>query len=229
MAVDPCTEYNLLLAAEDFVPVMLAGAGTVVLGLAAGRALPSVRVPALLAGALVTVGGLAKAIWKLLVAAEPCRNYPFLENMLFPCLAFGFAGIACALVGVRKGRPVAWWPFLVLPVLGSVAAVWIWDTGPLLAVSAINAVLIGILAIGIALREQHRLGAALFVVYIVGTLVLPPLAARPNQSLELQWAEQATNTLVQLCFLLGAFGLRRRVGTGTTESTTTTSRVGVPS
>ena len=28
---------------------------------------------------------------------RPCRNYPFLENLLFPCLAFGFAGIACAL------------------------------------------------------------------------------------------------------------------------------------
>ncbi|MEQ6903313.1 hypothetical protein [Nocardioides sp. YIM 152588] len=227
MAVDPCTEYNLLLAVEDFVPVVLAGAGSVVLGLAAGRALPPVRVPALLAGALVTLGGLAKAVWKLLVAAEPCRDYPFLEHMLFPCLAFGFAGIACALLGVRRGRQVAWWPFLVLPVLGSIAALAVWDTGPLLVVAAIGAVAVGVLGIQIALRERHRVGAALFVVYIVGTLVLPPLAARPHQSLELQWAEQATNTLVQLCFLLGAFGLRRRVGTSATEPAPT--QVGVPS
>ena len=34
----------------------------------------------------------------------------------------------------------------------------------------------------------------LFVFYIVGTLVLPPLAARPHQSEQLQWGEQATNT-----------------------------------
>ena len=47
MAIDPCTEYGLALAAEDFVPVLLAGAGTVVLALAAGRAVPRLRVPAL--------------------------------------------------------------------------------------------------------------------------------------------------------------------------------------
>ena len=40
MAVDPCTEYGLALALEDFVPVLLAGAGTVVLGQYAGRVLP---------------------------------------------------------------------------------------------------------------------------------------------------------------------------------------------
>jgi len=210
MAIDPCTEYGLALAAEDFVPVLLAGAGTVVLGLAAGRALPAVRVPALLAGALVTLGGLAKAIWKLLVAAEPCHNYPVLENMLFPCLAFGFAGIACALVGVWRGRPVPWWPFLVLPVLGGLASIAVWDTWPLLIVSAVAAVFIGVLSIRLALRDHDRLGAVLFTVYIVGTLVLPPLAGRPHQSEELQWGEQATNTLVQLSFLLGALRLLRR-------------------
>ena len=104
MAVDPCTEYGLALAIEDFVPVLLAGAGTVVLGLAAGRSLPAVRVPALLAGALVTLGGFAKATWKTLVAAEPCRDYPFLEHMLFPCLAFGFAGHRLGALG-RPARP----------------------------------------------------------------------------------------------------------------------------
>ncbi|GAA1765703.1 hypothetical protein GCM10009795_010340 [Nocardioides hankookensis] len=210
MAVDPCTEYGLALALEDFVPVLLAGAGTVVLGQYAGRVLPAVRVPALLAGALVFVGGLAKATWKLLVASEPCRNYPFLENMLFPCLAFGFAGIACALLGVWRRQQVPWWPFLVLPVLGAAAAVAVWDTWPLLIVAALGAVLVGVLAIRLSLRDGDRLGAALFVVYIVGTLVLPPLAGRPDQSESLQWGEQSTNTLVQLCFLLGSLRLLRR-------------------
>ena len=210
MAIDPCTEYGLALAAEDFVPVLLAGAGTLVLGLAAGRTLPSVRVPALLAGALVTLGGLAKATWKLLVASEPCRNYPVLENLLFPCLAFGFAGIACVLVGVWRGRQASWWPFLVLPVVGGVAALAVGDTWPLLIVAAIGAVFVGVLAIRLSLRNHDRVGAALFVFYIVGTLVLPPLAGRPHQSEQLQWGEQATNTLVQLSFLLGAPRLLRR-------------------
>jgi hypothetical protein len=211
MAVDPCTEYGLALAGEDFVPVLLAGLGTLVLGQYAGRVLPAVRVPALLAGALVTLGGLAKAVWKLLVAAEPCRNYPVLENLLFPCLAFGFAGIACALVGVWRRRQAPWWPFLLLPVLGGAAALAVWDTWPLLIVSAIGAVLVGVLASRLCRRDGDRLGAVLFVVYIVGTLVLPPLAGRPDQSQELQWGEQLTNTVVQLCFLLGALRLRARV------------------
>ena len=211
MAVDPCTEYGLALALEDFVPVLLAGAGTVVLGQAAGRVLPAVRVPALLAGALVTLGGFCKALWKTLVAAEPCRNYPVLENMLFPCLAFGFVGIACALVGVWRGKQVPWWPFLVVPGAGAVAALAVGDTWPLLIVSAIGAVFVGVLGIRLSLRYGFRAGAVFYVVYIVGTLVLPPLAARPHQSEEVQWMEQATNTVVQLCFLLGAIGIRKRV------------------
>lgn len=213
MAIDPCTEYGLALAIEDFVPVLLAGAGSVVLARAAGRVLPAVRLPALLAGALVTLGGLAKAVWKLLVAAEPCRDYPFLEQLLFPCLAFGFAGVACALVGVWRGRPAPWLPFLGLPVLGGIAALALMDTWPLLVVAAFGAVTVGCLGIRLALRDGDQVAAGLYVVYIAGTLVLPPLAARPHQSQELQWAEQLTNSVVQLCFLLGALRLLARVRT----------------
>jgi hypothetical protein len=211
MAVDPCTEYGLALALEDFVPVLLAGTGSVVLAQAAGRVLPAVRIPALLAGALITLGGFCKALWKTLVAAEPCRDYPFLEGMLFPCLAFGFAGIACALVGVWRGKAAPWWPFLVVPGVGALLALQTSDTWPLLVVSAIGAVFVGILGIRLSRRLGFTAGIAFYVIYIVGTLVLPPLAARPHQSEEVQWMEQLTNSVVQLCFLLGAIGIHKRV------------------
>ncbi|MBD3926739.1 hypothetical protein IEZ26_19120 [Nocardioides cavernae] len=226
MAIDPCTEYGLALAAEDFVPVLLAGAGTVVLALAAGRSVPQVRVPALLAGGLVTLGGLAKAVWKLLVAAEPCRNIEVLEQLLFPCLAFGFAGIVWALVGVRRGRPAPWPPYLVLPVLGAVAALAVGDTWPLLIAAAIGAVTVGVLGILLARRRRDAFGVVLFGVYIVGTLVLPPLAGRPDQSEALQWIEQLTNSVVQLCFLLGAIGLLRAAAPSTSVPDHTSA--GVP-
>ncbi len=60
---------------------------------------------------------------------------------------------------------------------------------------------------------------AFYAVYIVGTLVLPPLAARPHQSEEVQWMEQLTNSVVQLCFLLGALGIRKRVVPATADET----------
>ena len=209
--IDPCTEYGLALALEDFVPVLLAGAGTVVLGLAAGRSLPQVRRIALLAGALVTLGGFAKALWKTLVAAEPCRDFPVLENLLFPCLAFGFAGIAWALLGVRRGRVVPWLPFLALPVLAGIGALLVGDTWPLLIVAAIGAITVGVLAILISRSHGDNVAVLLYVVYILGTLVLPPLAGRPSQSEGLQWIEQLTNSVVQLCFLLGALRIRARI------------------
>ena len=151
MAIDPCTEYGLALAAEDFVPVLLAGVGhrRARRWLRAGRCRRS-GCPRSLAGALVTLGGLAKAVWKLLVAAEPCRNIALLEQLLFPCLAFGFAGIAWALVSVRRERPVPWPPFLVLPVLAAAAALVVGDTWPLLIAAAIGAVTVGVLGILLA-------------------------------------------------------------------------------
>jgi len=217
MAIDPCTEYGLALAAEDFVPVLLAGVGSVVLALAAGRSVPQVRLPALIAGGLVTLGGLTKAVWKLLVAAEPCRNIELLEQLLFPCLAFGFAGIAWALVSVRRERPAPWPPFLVVPVLAAAAALVVGGTWPLLIAAAIGAVTVGVLGILLARQRRDRFGVVLFSVYIVGTLVLPPLAGLPDQSEGLQWIEQLTNSVVQLCFLLGAIGLFRAAAPSTAD------------
>ena len=99
----------------------------------------------------------------------------------------------------------------MLPVLGCVAALLVGDTWPLLIVAAIGAVTVGVLAHPAgSKRHGDRSACVLFVVYIVGTLVLPPLAGRPHQSEELQWIEQRTNSVVQLCFLLGALGASAR-------------------
>ena len=113
--------------------------------------------------------------------------------------------VAPALAAVVPLRRRRW-------IVGAVAALAVGDTWPLLIVSALGALSVGVLGIRLSLRHGHRLGAVLFVVYMIGTLVLPPLAARPEQSQQLQWGEQLTNSLVQLCFLIGALGIRRRAG-----------------
>jgi len=218
MAIDPCTEYGLALALEDFVPVVLAGAGAIVLASAAGRRVPELRVPALVGGLLITTGGLGKATWKVLVASEPCRNVEILEQLLFPCLAFGFALLAWAVVGARRGSAAGRLPFVAVPVLGTVAALAVGAIWPLLVVAAIGAITMAVVAALWARDLGDRRTTVLFALYVVGTLMLPPLAARPDQSQTVQWVEQLTNTAVQLCFLLGALALRGRATPSTTPS-----------
>ena len=225
MVIDPCAEYGLALALEDFVPVVLAGAGALVLASAAGRRVPALRNPALVGGLLVTAGGLSKAVWKTLVASEPCRNVELLEQLLFPCLAFGFAAMAWAVVGARRGSVPRRAPFAAVPVAGAVVALVVGALWPMLVVAAVGAVTVGVVAARWARDQQDRRAAVLFVVYVVGTLVLPPLAARPEQSESLQWIEQLTNSAVQLCFLLGALSLRLRATPVATPSVQQTAGV----
>ncbi|WP_372734116.1 hypothetical protein [Nocardioides sp.] len=209
MKIDPCTEYGLSLAIQDFVPVLLAGAGAIALANACGRRHPSLRVPALVGAALVTTGGLSKAVWKTLVAAEPCRNIEILEQILFPCLAFGFALLAWAVVSLRKDQVVSPVPYAVVPVLGVASALYAGAMGPLLGVAALGAVWMGLNLAGHARALGMPAIAGLFIAYLLGTLILPPLAARPDQSERLQWIEQGTNSLVQLCFLIGVVAILR--------------------
>lgn len=196
-AIDPCTEYGLALAVEDFAPVVLAGLGL----LALARATDRPRT-VLVGGAIVFAGGLGKATWKLLVAMEPCRRYDLLEQLLFPCLAVGFALVLWALAG-RAG-------VLVLPVVAGAAALLTGAMWPMLVAAAVAAVALGVVAARRAARVGDRTTVLLFCLYVTGTLVLPPLAARPDQPEWLQWIEQLTNTVVQGSFLLGALRLSRR-------------------
>lgn len=206
MAIDPCTEYGLALAIEDFVPCVLAGAGLMVFARKTSN-----PVLATVGGVLVLIGGLSKATWKTLVAAEPCRNYELLEQVLFPCLAVGFALVLVAFLGKR-------W-IIAIPAVAAVAALAVQAMWPMLIAAAISAVTLGVSASRRASRDGDRVAALLFVVYVVGTLVLPPLAGRPDQSEGLQWIEQLTNTLVQGSFLLGALRLRPVPAAPTNQAT----------
>ncbi|WP_372727735.1 hypothetical protein [Nocardioides sp.] len=223
MAIDPCTEYGLALALEDFVPVILAGAGALALARTCGLRHPRVAIPAFAGAVLVTAGGLGKALWKTLVAAEPCRNVPLLEQLLFPCLAFGFAALAWAVVSLRRDAVASPVPYVAAPLIGSVAAVLTGSMGPLLGVAALGALWMGLNAATHArLLGRHGV-AGLFVAYLIGTLILPPLAARPHQSEGLQWIEQGVNSVVQLCFLIGSSALLRHAQTRSSSVSPSTS------
>lgn len=211
-AINVCEEYNVALAVEDFVPVVLASAALIITAQAVGKRVPAVFPIALIGAIVVSLGGLGKATWKLLVSTG-CWEYPILEQLLFPCLAFGFSALVWALLSAKRGSELPGWPFAVFPVGAAIGALWMGENWPLLIAAAVSASALGITAAVIAFKARKPAVGVLFVLYVLGTNILPPLAAQPNQSAELQWAEQLTNTAVQFCFLLGALWLREYLPT----------------
>ena len=230
--VDVCTEYNVALAVEDFVPCVLALAAMVVLAQAVRARVPSAYPVALAGGLLASLGGFAKATWKLLVATG-CWEYPWLESLLFPCLSFGFAAVAWAVLSAYRGRPVSPTGFVLFPLAAGVGSAWMsisagqYENWPLLIASAVGATFLGITLCVIAFKAGKASVGVLFVIYTLGTNILPPLAAQPKQSLELQWAEQLTNSAVQLCFLLGALWLRERWSAAQADAEASNETTGV--
>ncbi len=230
--IDVCEEYGVALAMEDFVPCVLALAALVILALGVRRRVPAAFPVALLGGLLISAGGFGKATWKLLVATG-CWEYPWLEALLFPCLAFGFSAVAWAVLSAVKGREVAPLWFVLFPLAAGVGAAWMsisageYTNWPLLIAAAVGATFLGVTLAATAFRAGKPSVGVLFVLYTLGTNILPPLAAQPNQSAELQWAEQLTNSAVQLCFLLGALWLREHL-TKLAVDTTADDKTGVP-
>ncbi len=217
MTIDPCTEYGLALALEDFVPVVLAGAGAITLARAVGLRVPSLRIPALVGAAVMTAGGASKATWKLLVAGEPCRNISILEDVLFPNLAIGFVLLAWTVTSMRKAEATSAIPYAVGLAAGFAAAIALDSTGPLIAVAAIASLWMGLNAATFARLAGLKLAAALMTAYVVGTLLLPPLAARDVQSAGIQWMAQITNSFVQLFLLIAAVLILRSLRSAATS------------
>lgn len=207
--VDVCAEYGVALAVEDFVPCILAAAALVILAKAVRVRVPSAFPVALVGAVLISIGGFGKAMWKLLVATG-CWETP-LDQLLFPCIAFGFSAMAWALLSMKAGRAVLGWPFAAFPVAAAVGAGWMGDTWPLLIAAAVAATVFGVTGAVIAFRGGKRSVGVLFIIYVLGTNILPPLAAQEHQTAQIQWIEQLTNSAVQLCFLLGALWIREHM------------------
>jgi len=225
--VDVCAEYGVALAVEDFVPCVLATAALVVLALTVRARVPKAFGVAAAGAVLISLGGLGKATWKLLVATG-CWEYPLLENLLFPCIGFGFAAMSWALLSAVKGRLVPAWPFAVVPVAAAAGALAVGDTWPLLIAAAIGATFFGVTAAATAFKAGKPSAGLLFIIYVLGTNILPPLAAQPRQSAEVQWAEQLTNSGVQACFLLGVLWLREYLTNKAAGNPTVEEKTGVP-
>ncbi|TYB64270.1 hypothetical protein FXF51_21280 [Nonomuraea sp. PA05] len=216
-------DYPLALALVDFLPVLAMAAGIALLvpyiartaGPLAGRA-------ALAGGVLVVLGGLLKAVWKLLVAAGG-PDVAWLAGVQFYLFGPGFALLAWAVLsGRRPGLPglagpvgsagppsrpgPPFWALAGFALAGVAGALATGATWPLLIVTTVCATILGV---RLLLLSRHPAGRALFGFNLLGTYVMGLLASRPEQTIALQWVEETLNTLIWTAFAVAVQRLTR--------------------
>ncbi|MFE3448979.1 hypothetical protein ACFXJ8_08575 [Nonomuraea sp. NPDC059194] len=195
-------DYPLALALVDFLPVLAMAAGiTLLVPYLTRTAGPAVGRVAGAGGAIVVLGGGLKATWKLLVAAGG-PDIVVLAKVQFFLFAPGFALLAWAVLSATA--PL--WAFVSFAIAGLVAAVAIGATWPLLLISTVCATL---LSIRLLLLSRHPAERFLFGFNLLGTYAMGMLAARPDQTIAVQWVEESLNTLVWAAFAVAVWRLAK--------------------
>lgn len=211
--------YTVPLALLDFVPVVFSSLGLFFLARMVERSEPGAKSLAYLGLVLVALGGLSKALWKLVLAATGLNLSP-LDQFLFVFLGPGFVMMAAALLRVRRaerGFPAKTspWPIpsAICLVFLSLAAFLLvsyegrlWST-VLLILTVIGSNMIGVVAAGLLCRRRHYGTALLFAANLVAALVLARLARIEVQTIPLQWFEEGLNTLSQAAFAFASWKL----------------------
>lgn len=216
--------YTIVLALQDFMPVMLSAAGLFALAIMIGRAHPVSGRMAVLGATFVTVGGLSKAAWKLIMAASNEQiDITVMDDALFWLMGPGFTLMAYALsyaLRVMRGaalkRANVWLvPCGVVGLFVAVAAAFLFVPGSrtwnavMLGMTTLGSFVLGGLAIRAALKAVRPGIAALFAFNLVCILVLAGMARVPSQTVALQWFEQILNTFSNGAFLLASLRLVR--------------------
>ncbi|BCY12872.1 hypothetical protein [Actinoplanes sp. L3-i22] len=195
--------YPVVLALEDFVPTFLGSVGFGLLGRLAPTS-PARR--AGLAGAvLIGLGGGAKCLWKLLVAAG-AGDFPVLEQALFPLMAAGACLLAWSLaVTIRRGRRTQVWGFVVVYLVGVGGSIAAGSLHPMFVVATFGVTAVSVLGAIVAGRYRQWWAVSLFVLGLVLVTSLVPLRQSPkHETLAYQWLEQSLNTSAQLALLVAA-------------------------
>ena len=203
------------MALEDYAPVVLSAIGWVYVARMLARRVPAWGQLAWLGLALVTLGGLSKATWKLIYAAGAMDVGP-LNTALFVLLCPGFIALAWALWRSANRQPSAaqvWAAPLILTVLALGAAAYL---GLVKGSRAWFALLIGLTTLGNTatavwlLRRALKWGlpflAVLFFLNLAGSFAL---ARMSDQTVTLQWIKQGISTLSQAAFMFAAIKLYR--------------------
>jgi hypothetical protein len=219
VVLEQCVGYPLALALQDVLPVVLGAFGYWWLTRRVERDVPVAGAPMRAAVILLVVTSLLAgpvrktAAWLSDVAiCPPEYDVPFSELQIpfVAVLAPGFAILSWGVLSALRGHVVRFWPFLIPLVLAVVVAVAYDRRSALFGAGGLWAAFLAVLLVILALRSHDRLSAGLFVVYGIGTLVLPALAGRGSiADTAAQWEAQGVNTVTQAALAWGALRLLR--------------------
>lgn len=214
--------YTLGLALEDFIPVIFSSIGLYFVSRMVMNVNARLGQMATIGWVLVSIGGLLKATWKLVMALTQSQtNIVWFDKGMFMWMSVGFTLLAFALwfmSEIRSGKRQPGRIWLGPAVVLSLSVVAILFTGfPDLTVNTWRFILLGVMTIGnvvmvVLLIQQARYNnlnkmAWLFLFNIVIVFVLSGLARIPEQSIPLQWTEQLLNTFGQGAFAYAAWKL----------------------
>jgi hypothetical protein len=204
------TVYPLSLAAEDVVPIVLAGIGYKYLTDRVEATMPEVA-PAMRAAALLLVVGSAAAgpTRKVLVnRSGGASTFPALQTPFFSALAPGFAVLTWGTVAALTGRKPSFLPYAGALAVGVTGAVATRKRVVLLGSGGLWAVAAGAGAAVLAKRQGDLPTTGLYAAYAAGTLALPAIGGKDDvSSLKNQWLAQGINTASQAAFAAASFRL----------------------
>lgn len=188
-------DYTLSLALFDYIPVALSALGLFMIA-------RWIQSPAAVAGAaLVTLGGLSKATWKLLVVITGV-DHAWMANLLFILLTPGFTLLAISLFARLggKGEISVWIRSAVILGVTAAVALYLRDDQPdsrawffmLLGMTSLATIIFDLRLVGYAMARKKVLAALLVVGNLIGVFTLAYLA-RLEQTAALQWIEEGIN------------------------------------
>ncbi|MEU4562810.1 hypothetical protein AB0F72_30905 [Actinoplanes sp. NPDC023936] len=197
-------DYPIVLALEDFVPVIFGTAGFALLSRTAPT--PRARRAGLAGAMLIGAGGIAKCVWKLGYAAG-AGDWKLFEQALFPLMAGGATLLAWALaVTVRRGRRTQAWPFALALGLCAAGSIVARSLNPLFVAATLGVTAVSVLGAIIAARYQQWWAVSLYVLGLVLVMGLVPLrGSDSHHTVAFQWLEQGINTSAQAALLIAAW------------------------
>lgn len=218
-------EYTIPLALVDFLPVAFSAIGLFMLARMSNYVEDGIGKLAFTGAGLITLGGLLKATWKLIVASGG-PDVAWMANALFIFMGPGFALMAWAMwccqrvVQGKQRQSLIIVPLVVILLFGGAALFTVIQSPQsrtwnfiLLGLTTLGNVIVSVIVIIYSWKQKMKLVSFFFVVNLIAVFTLSGLARIPTQTITLQWIEESINTISGAAFLFAAWQCAERMKT----------------